>query len=59
MKRCSRCVLPETYPGITVNEQGVCNYCLAHGEVPPLGEKNLRSVINQYTGRNKNYTSSR
>ena len=55
MKRCSRCVLPETYPGITVNEQGVCNYCLVHGEVPPLGEENLSSSISQYKGRNKNY----
>ena len=28
MKYCSRCVLPETFPGITFDEHGVCNYCL-------------------------------
>ena len=28
MKRCSRCVLPETFPGIRFDEAGVCNYCL-------------------------------
>jgi len=24
---CSRCVLPETFPGITFADDGVCNYC--------------------------------
>lgn len=27
MKICSRCVLPETFPGINFDEQGVCNLC--------------------------------
>ncbi|MBN1163405.1 MAG: hypothetical protein JXB45_02390 [Candidatus Krumholzibacteriota bacterium] len=27
MKRCTRCVLPETYPGIQFDEKGVCNFC--------------------------------
>jgi len=27
MKRCSRCVLPETFPGIQFDEHGVCQYC--------------------------------
>ena len=27
MKRCTRCVLPETFPGIEFDEEGVCNYC--------------------------------
>lgn len=29
MKRCTRCILPETFPGIKFDEAGVCNYCLA------------------------------
>lgn len=24
---CSRCVLPETFPGISFDEEGVCNHC--------------------------------
>ena len=28
MKRCSRCVLPDTVPGISFNENGVCNFCI-------------------------------
>lgn len=27
MKICNQCILPETYPGITFDKNGVCNYC--------------------------------
>jgi len=27
MKICSRCVLPESYPGISFDNEGVCNFC--------------------------------
>lgn len=27
VKRCSKCVLPENFPFINFDEQGVCNYC--------------------------------
>ncbi len=27
MRRCTRCILPETYPDITFDEKGVCNKC--------------------------------
>lgn len=27
MKRCSRCILPERYPRIAFDGEGVCNYC--------------------------------
>lgn len=27
MKICSNCVLPETFPGISFNSDGVCNFC--------------------------------
>ncbi|WP_211249182.1 hypothetical protein [Nocardioides aequoreus] len=28
LRRCTRCVLPETMPYLTFDDQGVCNYCL-------------------------------
>lgn len=28
--RCSRCVMPNTRPGITFNEEGVCSACQSH-----------------------------
>lgn len=27
LKRCTHCVLPETFPGISFDAEGVCNYC--------------------------------
>jgi glucosamine--fructose-6-phosphate aminotransferase (isomerizing) len=27
LRRCSRCILPETFPFIEYDKQGVCNYC--------------------------------
>jgi hypothetical protein len=30
LKRCSRCILPVTFPFIEFDEQGVCNYCRSY-----------------------------
>jgi len=30
MKECKKCVLPETFPGIRFDENGVCNFCTAY-----------------------------
>ncbi|HOB92502.1 MAG TPA: hypothetical protein PK306_03420 [Aquabacterium sp.] len=30
MRRCTRCVLPETFPFIDFDAQGVCNYCRSY-----------------------------
>ena len=38
MKTCSRCVLPETFPGISFDDQAVCNYC-RHTPLPDAAEK--------------------
>lgn len=27
LRRCTRCILPESYPHITFDAEGVCNYC--------------------------------
>jgi glutamine---fructose-6-phosphate transaminase (isomerizing) len=30
IRRCSSCVLPETFPFINFNDNGVCNYCVGY-----------------------------
>lgn len=30
LRRCSKCILPETFPFIEFDEKGVCNYCKHH-----------------------------
>jgi hypothetical protein len=38
MKFCSKCVLPDTFPGIEFDENGVCNYC-RHSQMPDKEKK--------------------
>ena len=30
MKRCVKCILPETFPSIKFDDEGVCNYCRSY-----------------------------
>jgi len=46
LRRCTRCILPHTFPRISFDEDGVCNYC--HEQSAPvslLGENKLLEVI--------------
>ncbi len=33
MKICANCVLPDTFPGIVFDDEGICNYCQRHALV--------------------------
>jgi asparagine synthetase B (glutamine-hydrolysing) len=37
IKRCKRCILPETMPFIEFDHSGVCNYCRDYQKVSPAG----------------------
>ena len=43
MKRCVRCIIPASYPGVTLNEAGVCSLCLSHRPLTNV-DKNSRQV---------------
>lgn len=48
IKRCSRCILPETHPFINFDERGVCNYCRDYDIRPkrnPLGKEVLLELV--------------
>ena len=36
---CRRCILPESVPGITIDENGICNLCAEHAGVGPAAEQ--------------------
>jgi len=55
MKRCSKCLLPETYPGITFDKEGTCNYCVTYRKVEYKGEKELKKVLDSYRDREGDY----
>ncbi|MCP4155661.1 MAG: phosphoadenosine phosphosulfate reductase family protein [bacterium] len=43
MKVCEKCVLPETFPGISYNEKGICSECETYSaKDEEMEEKNLR-----------------
>lgn len=45
LKRCSKCILPETFPFIRFNSAGLCNFCDSYHELVVKGEDDLRRVI--------------
>ena len=55
MKRCNKCVLPETFPGISFDEKGVCNYCNDWDSVNVLGEKELMKKLDFYRNKGSEY----
>lgn len=50
LKRCTRCLLPETMPYISFDEKGVCSYCRDYETRGNYlkGEKALEEFISQY-----------
>lgn len=46
MRRCASCVLPETFPGIKFDEEGVCNFCRSF-----RGAERLRKAMERYRGK--------
>lgn len=51
LRRCTRCVLPETMPFIEFDAKGVCNYCRNHQPLQLKGRAALERVLEQYRSR--------
>lgn len=48
IKRCNKCLLPETFPFIEFDSMGVCNYCKNYKPINYLGRSALESVIEKF-----------
>lgn len=48
VKRCSRCLLPETMTFINFDQDGVCNYCRNHKKIEVKGEGELEKAVSEY-----------
>ena len=53
LRRCRRCILPETMPFITFDKDGVCNYCHNHQEFLGLGRPALNEMVSKYRRNDK------
>ncbi len=45
LKRCKRCLLPETFPYIVFDDEGVCHFCTRHSKRVLKGEKALSELV--------------
>jgi glucosamine--fructose-6-phosphate aminotransferase (isomerizing) len=48
LRRCERCLLPESFPFIIFDGDGVCNYCQQYRPFPFKGEDALRELVAPY-----------
>ena len=44
LKRCTKCILPETFPFIEFDDKGVCNFCNNYEKHTVKGEKELLKI---------------
>lgn len=48
MKFCTKCLLPESFPNIKFDDNGVCNYCLTYKSIECLGEDALKDILRNH-----------
>ncbi len=48
LKRCTKCVLPHSYPFIEFDRDGVCNYCCDHKKQPREGRDALEKILEKH-----------
>ncbi len=51
LRRCTRCIFPDSLPGIEFTDDGTCNYCRAYTAPEVLGEDELGKIIEGVRGR--------
>lgn len=49
--RCNKCVLPETYPFIDLDKNGVCRYCRSYKPYQVKGENILLEKVKKYKSK--------
>ncbi len=49
--RCTKCILPETYPFVDFDAAGVCHYCRTWKTIQVKGEQALRDAVEPYRSK--------
>ena len=44
LKRCTKCILPETFPFIEFDEEGICNYCNNYRKINYKSKEALQNI---------------
>jgi len=51
LRRCTRCLLPETFPMISFDEEGVCSVCRDYKPIKLQGREALEEMASRYRSR--------
>jgi asparagine synthetase B (glutamine-hydrolysing) len=51
LKRCVKCLLPETYPFVKFDAHGVCAYCRRWKTIKPKGRRALEELVEPYRSK--------
>ncbi|MEO8548975.1 MAG: hypothetical protein ABI678_03355, partial [Kofleriaceae bacterium] len=51
LRRCTRCILPETFPYVNFDAQGVCAYCRTWKPIAVKGAEALEREVEQYRSK--------
>ena len=51
LKRCTRCILPETFPFISFDEEGCCNFCKNYKPLRCDGPEKLEEFLAPYRSK--------
>jgi len=51
LRRCTRCILPASYPFMEFDAEGVCNYCRRWKRIAVKGEEALRKAVEPYRSK--------
>lgn len=52
LRRCTKCALPCTYPFISFDKKGVCNYCRRYQKQEFKGRQALEPILEKYRSKN-------
>jgi tRNA(Ile)-lysidine synthase TilS/MesJ len=55
-KLCKKCILPENYVGLSLDENGICNFCNNYKKGQYLGKEKLLEKINTILSKNPERT---
>jgi glutamine---fructose-6-phosphate transaminase (isomerizing) len=51
LRKCSKCILPETYPFIEFDDKGVCNFCRRHENQQLHGREALERILEKHRSK--------
>lgn len=55
LRRCTKCLLPETFPGIAFDEEGVCSICRSYKKIEYKGEEKLLQEIKKNVSKDSRF----